>query len=101
MIDYRRKYRLFFGYGEQSYAPCENCGKPMDDVHHLERRGSGGVHGLAAVIANAIENLMGLCRKCHDRAEGTREPKLEKEYLKAKHLAFIEAFKKYNPFYHA
>lgn len=29
----------------------------------------GGVHGLAAEIANDVRNLLALCRVCHDKTE--------------------------------
>lgn len=40
--------------------PCENCGFPAVDIHHIE--GRIGEH------ANHINNLIALCRKCHDKA---------------------------------
>jgi len=52
------------GYGEQSYIPCECCTSPAVDVHHLIPRGMGG-----SKTKDHIENLMGLCRKCHNKAE--------------------------------
>lgn len=54
---------------------CEGCmvsataGTGLD-VHHRQARGSGGVHGAAADIANDPRNLLALCRAdCHARTE--------------------------------
>jgi 5-methylcytosine-specific restriction endonuclease McrA len=54
-----------------SYFPepkCEGCGAYAQsmgqfilDVHHIERRGMG------STSKDFIENLMGLCRKCHEK----------------------------------
>lgn len=59
MQGYKKTYLKHFNYGDQSYIPCENCGGPCADVHHLDGRGKG---------KDVIENLMGLCRECHNLA---------------------------------
>lgn len=47
---------------------CEGCGLPGRlDPHHRMTRGSGGVHGAAAAVSNSPQNLLMLCRVCHDR----------------------------------
>jgi hypothetical protein len=55
----------------RSWGMCEGCGKfgLHLDVHHRQARGSGGVHGEAAEIANSVQNLLALCRWCHDETE--------------------------------
>jgi 5-methylcytosine-specific restriction endonuclease McrA len=56
---------------------CEVCRNPASDIHHIQRRGMGGCKK-----ADRIENLMALCRKCHDEMGDRRE---WKEYLQAIH----------------
>lgn len=48
-------------YCEGEFLPCEKCGRRLIDIHHLEAKGMGG-----SKILDIIENLMGLCRKCHN-----------------------------------
>lgn len=47
---------------------CEYCNSyvPFIDPHHIKTRGSGG-HDIE-------ENLIGVCRKCHQKAEGVIKP---------------------------
>ena len=52
----------FFGYDiSDTYIPCEMCSSPVVDIHHLEKRNK--------TKNDFIENLMGLCRDCHNNAE--------------------------------
>jgi 5-methylcytosine-specific restriction endonuclease McrA len=53
------------------------CGSQAVDVHHIEARGMGGNKK-----ADVIENLMGLCRKCHIEYG---DKKQYKEFLKDIH----------------
>ena len=62
MQKYIKIYTDHFGYGEQDIIPCEACGAPGVDVHHIYGRGDG---------RDVITNLMALCRKHHDRAHST------------------------------
>ena len=56
-------YFDFFGYDISDFVPCEMCGTRATDIHHIEARGMGGdPQGKKDVI----ENLMALCRSCHD-----------------------------------
>jgi 5-methylcytosine-specific restriction endonuclease McrA len=55
----------FFDYGEQDFVMCEMCEQDRAvDIHHLERRGMG-----SSKNKDFIENLMGMCRECHLKAE--------------------------------
>ena len=82
MIDYKKLYLNFFGYGEQSYIPCEFCGNFAVDVHHIYPKGMGG-----SKTKDHIENLMGVCRYCHDRAHAHQ---YTKGYLTIVHLKFMK-----------
>lgn len=60
-------YFDYFGYDESSWIPCEVCGAQSVDIHHIEARSMGG-----SKLKDNIENLMALCRKCHD-SKGDRK----------------------------
>lgn len=49
-------------YGEvtNEYHPCEICATTAVDTHHIIRR------GLVGKKADRVENLMMVCRKCHN-----------------------------------
>jgi DNA mismatch repair protein MutS len=51
-------------------GPCEQCGKPGKEIHHLQYQEDaidGYIHTEDAVfIKNHVANLMSLCEKCHD-----------------------------------
>lgn len=81
-ISYKKKYLKHFGYGEQDFIQCENCSASCSDVHHLKFRSLGG--------DDKIENLMGLCRTCHDKAHN--EPDYN-EYLKHIHMKRLTQLK--------
>ena len=44
------------------FIPCEICGSKAVDIHHVKGRGKG---------KDVIENLMALCRDCHNKAHST------------------------------
>ena len=60
MKKHTRVYLKYFGYGDQSFIPCEMCGNRAVDIHHIDARGMGG-----SSLHDGIENLMALCRECH------------------------------------
>ena len=57
------------------------------DIHHIEPRGAGG-----SKAKDYIENLMSLCRSCHNRAEFVEQPILRKEELQDKHMENLMRF---------
>lgn len=63
MLKYKKIYFDYFGYGEQDVILCENCGKVAVDVHHIDSKGMGG-----SKTKDYIENLVALCRSCHNAA---------------------------------
>lgn len=86
MSPHRKVYSDFFHIGPQDQWRCEMCRmEPMDDVHHIVFRSHGG--------NNEIENLIGLCRWCHNRAHGTMRPALAAEELTRTHLIFVNFFR--------
>ena len=72
----------FFDYGEQDFVMCEMCQQDRAvDIHHLESRGMGGSKN-----KDYIENLMGLCRDCHNKAESDS---MFNMFCKIKHLELV------------
>ena len=67
MQNYVKIYLDYFGYTIADTIPCEMGHSEAVDVHHIHPRGMGG-----NPAKDVIENLMGLCRKCHDDAEAGR-----------------------------
>lgn len=51
----------YFGYDESDFIPCEVCSAKGVDIHHVHARGMGG-----SKKRDVIENLMALCRRCHE-----------------------------------
>lgn len=77
MRKHTKIYLDYFGYDDSDYIQCELCPNPAVDIHHIDARGMGGRKS-----ADTIENLMALCRKCHDKYG---DKKQYKEFLKQKH----------------
>lgn len=78
MKQHTKIYLDAFGYSEGDYIPCESCGGQATDIHHIESRGMGGSN-----TKDTPENLMALCRTCHDMAH--RHPAKMKPILQRKH----------------
>jgi 5-methylcytosine-specific restriction endonuclease McrA len=86
MRKHTKKYLDYFGYTLDDFYSCEVCGGRMVDIHHIDCRGMGGSND-----KDEIENLMGLCRSCHIEYG---DKKQHIEFLKMKHLTFIESYGK-------
>jgi len=85
MKKHTRVYLDYFGCGEQDVILCEVCGNQATDIHHIEDRGMGG-----SKTKDYIENLIGLCRECHNKAHGIGG-KIEKETLRNIHLKNLKS----------
>ena len=83
-MNYKQKCLKYYGYGEQDFIPCMVCGLQASDVHHIKYKSQGG--------KDNIENLIILCRSCHNKAHFKEKP-----YLKANKLKeALILFKKFN-----
>jgi 5-methylcytosine-specific restriction endonuclease McrA len=78
-------YLNYFGYTTSDFIPCELCHTTANDTHHIEARQRGG-----SKDKDVIENLMALCRICHEQYG---DKKQHMEYLKEIHLKFMENHK--------
>jgi len=79
MKTHTKIYMDFFDYGEQDFIPCEMCGSKAVDIHHLERQSKFG----KKKEKDYIENLIGVCRECHQKAESDS---MFNMFCKIKHL---------------
>jgi 5-methylcytosine-specific restriction endonuclease McrA len=83
MKNHTKVYLQGMGYTEFDYIECERCKRPACDIHHINPRGMGGSKKM-----DFIENLMALCRPCHNRADFGKEnyteeyQQIHNEYMK-------------------
>lgn len=67
MKNYTKTYLKHFGYGADSFIPCEICGTRAVDIHHIKAR------SVARELVNDITNLMAICRKHHEEYGDKKE----------------------------
>lgn len=77
MVNHKKVYTTFFNLDTCDQILCTSCGQVAVDIHHIAPRGMGGSE------KDYIENLVALCRNCHDKAESSRA--FNKE-VRLKHL---------------
>ena len=77
MKNHTKVYLKGMGYDTTDFIPCEICQAKAVDIHHIDSRGMGG-----SKTADTIENLMALCRHCHNEYGDLKQ---HKEMLKATH----------------
>ncbi len=83
MTKHVKIYLSFFDYAPGEFIPCEHCKCKAVDIHHLVFRSQLG--------KDEIENLMALCRNCHDKAHNSTEFNTK---LKDAHRNHIKRFTK-------
>jgi len=81
MKKHTKIYFDYFGYGYTEFIPCEMCGKGAVDIHHIKPRSFFGSKEKTA--QDKIENLIALCRGCHDDAHNN---KISEHDLIANHI---------------
>ena len=85
MRNHTKVYMTFFYLDESDYIGCEmNCGTEAVDIHHIQARGIGG-----SKCKDYIENLVALCRDCHNMAETDKEFNV---YVRIRHLELINKY---------
>lgn len=84
-------YYQYFGYAKGDFIPCEVCQVEAVDIHHIEPRSRFGskMKGTEPGEQDHIENLIALCRKCHDKAHLSEGQEFKREALKIIHLAIL------------
>jgi 5-methylcytosine-specific restriction endonuclease McrA len=80
-------YMDFYQYGIDDLVPCVGCNNRAVDVHHIDARGMGGD---PTGRKDVIENLVALCRRCHNNAEFNKE---FNDLIKRKHLTRLRLWK--------
>lgn len=85
MKKHTKVYLNHFGYTIADTILCEICNSVAVDIHHINARGMGG-----SKKADNIENLMALCRICHDKHGDISD---KKEWLKMIHFEKLSRIK--------
>ena len=74
----------YFSFDRCDFIPCEVCGNPATDIHHIDARGMGG-----SKEKDYIENLQALCRGCHIEYGDITDLK---DILKKIHLKYMQVY---------
>jgi 5-methylcytosine-specific restriction endonuclease McrA len=84
----KRHTKLYFDYfrchGERILCECCENAEAVD-IHHISNKGMGG-----SKTKDYIENLIALCRMCHDKAH---KEIIKKDRLSEIHLGHLSEFK--------
>lgn len=86
MKKHTKIYFDYFGYDESSFIPCEVCRKKAVDIHHIESRKMG--HSKEHSDKDTIDNLMAVCRSCHEKYG---DKKQYKEFLINLHDKYLDS----------
>ena len=78
MQKHTKVYLDFFGYDQSDTIYCEMCNAVAVDIHHLEKRNK--------TKNDFIENLIGVCRDCHIKAESDSSFNM---YCRIRHLELV------------
>jgi 5-methylcytosine-specific restriction endonuclease McrA len=68
----KKHVKIYLEYfTDNTFIPCEVCGKNSVDIHHVKYKSRGG--------KDELSNLIALCRDCHTKAhnEVFKEPFLK------------------------
>jgi hypothetical protein len=84
MKKHTKIYMDYFSFDRCDFIPCEVCGNPAHDIHHIDARGMGG-----SKEKDYIENLQAVCRSCHIEYG---DISYLKDMLKEIHLKYMEVY---------
>lgn len=74
MSKHGKVYMRNLSIGPEDVVLCEVCGKVAVDIHHVLFKSQGGT--------DDIDNLIALCRGCHDISHGKiKDKEFTREYL--------------------
>ncbi len=68
MQKHTKIYMDHFGYDRTDFIGCELCGTKATEIHHLTPKGMGG-----SKTKDYIENLIAVCRTCHNHCHDNKE----------------------------
>lgn len=68
MRKHTKIYLNHFGYDLSDFIPCEVCNDKAVDIHHIDFKKMGGSKN-----KDYIENLIAVCRSCHNKCHDTKE----------------------------
>lgn len=88
MQKHTKVYLNFFNFHNPEFIHCEVCHNQAIDIHHIIPRSKFG--NKEKDKQDVIENLIALCRKCHDMAHAEI---FTKEYLTEIHLKTMKMYK--------
>jgi 5-methylcytosine-specific restriction endonuclease McrA len=80
MVNHKKVYITFFNLDVSDHILCTNCGQVAVDIHHINARGMGGS------LKDYIENLVALCRLCHNMVESNT---YKNKQVRIKHLKLV------------
>ena len=78
-----KNYLEYYGIDNPDIIRCEVCWNNAKDIHHILFRSH--FWKKTKHLQDKIENLIALCRDCHDKAHFKKEPYLDKEELSRTH----------------
>lgn len=81
------KVYLEFFPSHSGFYHCEICHKQATEIHHIQRRSEFG--SKTKHLQDQIENLIALCRTCHEKAHANI---YSKEFLTEIHLKTMKIY---------
>ncbi|ODS87277.1 MAG: hypothetical protein ABS44_11715 [Chryseobacterium sp. SCN 40-13] len=83
--------KIYLAYfpSHSGFYHCEVCHNQATEIHHIKRRSEFG--SKTKDQQDKIENLIALCRSCHEKAHANI---YTKEFLKEVHLKQMQVYEK-------
>lgn len=88
MQKHTKVYYEYFSYAPSDFIGCECCGEKAVDIHHIKPRSHFGskMKGTLVGQQDNIENLIALCRVCHDKAHSGLLDRVELSHIHIGHM---------------